>query len=246
MLYTMGSSLDTFPVTTQLSVTVTADDGITDLNTYSVKWHLPYGKKKLIETKKTKHSIQTRCEGAAHDFPVQVQDSKPQEFDFGAGVDGLLLFVPEGAQTKGMVELLGKICEMNKWEYEYGGETSSTQFACDYQNYKDAVKEQKYGYKGVDPNYPAALGPDPNNYWLCSLAVKVMEHDCDKSWYADGYILTGFDGNSTHVLRSHVIDEVMSERFFTQTMSPGGGPPPIHRQPTEGSGPPTTEGGASQ
>lgn len=48
----------------------------------------------------------------------------------------------------------------------------------------------------------------------CKMTVELMEHDHDKSWHADGYKINGFDGNENHVVTSHVVDNVYSERFF--------------------------------
>jgi hypothetical protein len=226
ILYTMGTSLGSFPAATHFQATVTAPDGTTDQNTYDVTWHLPYEKNEYLGAKKTKHSLQTRVEGVEPDFPAILVDSKPNVFSFSAAIDGLAIFVPEGAVAKGLAELVGKIAEMSGWEYEYGGEGQSSEFTNNSQNYADAVKEQnQFDYVGNEPNFPASLGTDPSNYFYCKMAVKVMEHDTDKSWYADGYNINGFDGNSVHVVSSHVIDNVYSERFFTPSRSKQGGAP---------------------
>jgi len=216
----LSPTTDGFPKSTSVSLTVTDADGTSATNTFGVSWHMPLEKRgDAFGETYTKHSLKTRCEGIEPDFPAVMSAEPAAEFKFAPLLDGAALLVPEGAVAKGMLELVGKIAEMFEFKYDYGGEQSQAenqgaQLSNDSTNYGDAVKEQGYIYEGDERNFPINLGPDPSNYFECRMTVMKMEHDHDKSWNADGYKINGFDGNQNHVVTSHVIDSVFSERFF--------------------------------
>lgn len=212
-------TMDGFPKSTSISLTVTDGDGASATNTFGVKWHLPLEKRDMFSETYTKHSLKDRCTDIQPDFPAVMNPEPAQEFKFAPLLDGAALFVPEGAATKGMLELVAKIAEMFEFKYDYGGENANAdkqgaQLNNDSTNYGDAVKEQNFIYQGTERNYPINLGPDPFNYWECKMTIKLMEHDHDRSWHADGYSINGFDGNENHVVSSHIVDSVFSERFF--------------------------------
>jgi hypothetical protein len=225
----LGPHIDGFPKHSTINVNVTDGlDGAQGANTYDVTWHLPYERQQLIFEEWTKHELGTRCTDVEPDRPATMAPEPAKDYKYAPLIDGVALLVPEGAAVKGVLELVAKLAEMSEFKFSFSGEAASAPggvFNNDTINYGDAVKEQDtFIYVGDEKNYPINLGPAASNYWECKMTVKLMEHDHNRRWYADGYTNHGFDGNSTHVIGSSIIDSVFSERFFHRFREHNGTP----------------------
>lgn len=219
---------DGFPGTTHLQVTVTdPDSGKTDNNTYDVTWHLPYEENESLGVKLTKHPIASRLEDIDPDTSHGTEIVPAGKIDFGGAIDAVAVALPMvGAAEKvvGLTELVGKIAGITKWEYTYQ-EAVELIVGNDAQAWDDAEQDQKVPYVGEEPNIPSTLKGDNKNYFLCKMSYKLVEYDRDESWHADGYTVHGYDGNSKHLVASRKIDNVVSERYFTQFRTGSGGTP---------------------
>ena len=240
LLKVSGAHTDNFPKDSHAQVTVTdlSGSGSTDSNTYAITWHLPYEKNALVSTKKTKHVLLTRLENIQEDMGGSVPLTKGGKIDVGAAIDGIALLIEMSGQEEllpivGLLELVGKMAEITKWEYEYADEQQEIA-QNNATTWGDAESSNASEYKqadGSEPNIPDGMAGDSRNYKLCRMDVKQMELDKDEVYTADGYNLHGFDGNSNHLITAHKIDNVKDEFFFHVYQSTGGGPPAAPASP---------------
>ncbi len=224
LLKVSGAHTDEFPKESNAQVTVTdlSGSGSTDSNTYAITWHLPYEKNALVSTKKTKHVLLTRMENIQDDFGGSVPLTKGGKIDVGAAIDGIALLVEMSGQEEllpivGLLELVGKMAEITKWEYEYADEQQETaqNNATTWGNAETSNASEYKQVDGSEPNIPAYMVGNSSNYKLCRMAVKQMELDKDEVYTAYGFNLHGYDGCENHLITDHKIDNVKDEFFFT-------------------------------
>ncbi len=234
LLKVSGAHTDEFPKESNAQVTVTdlSGSGSTDSNTYAITWHLPYEKNALVSTKKTKHVLLTRMENIQDDFGGSVPLTKGGKIDVGAAIGGIAMLVEMSGQEEllpivGLLELVGKMAEITKWEYEYADEQQETaqNNATTWGNAETSNASEYKQVDGSEPNIPAYMVGNSSNYKLCRMAVKQMELDKDEVYTAYGFNLHGYDGCENHLITDHKIDNVKDEFFFTVYQSTGGGPP---------------------
>jgi hypothetical protein len=218
---------DGYPKGSTLSLTVTDSDNVSAANTFGVTWHIPYEKNTYLGSIKTKHPIATILEGIAPNQSHGTTFNKGGSLDLSGSIDGLAvllkMYKPEAEFAVGLVEILGKIAAITKWEYEYADDQTVIVKNEDL-IWSDAVWDQNLPYQG-DPNIPPSLIGDIANRGLCNLTVKRVEEDNDESWYADGYKINGFDGNTKHLVKSHKIENVFDQYYFEPFTNSTGGQP---------------------
>ncbi len=218
---------DGYPKGRTLSLMVTDSDNVSAANTFGVTRHISYEENTCLGSIKTKHPIGTILEGIAPNQSHGTTFNKGGSLDLSGSIDGLAvllkMYKPEAEIAVGLVEFLGKIATISKWEYEYADDQTVTVKNEDV-IWKDAVWDQNLPYQG-DANIPPSLIGNIANRNLCNLTVKRVEEDNDESWYADGYKINGFDGNTTHLVKSHKIDNVFDQYYFEPFTNSTGGQP---------------------
>lgn len=220
---------DKFPLSGTLTVKVTDSDGAVGTNTFGITWHLPYEENEFIGTVYTKHKS-----GGARVGPVDYGSTLTVKAEGSKDVDVSAIFDAGEAITAaagqeeyaGLFKIASTLAKITSAKYTYGPENQD--FGVSNQpddgNWTNAGSETHEKYKG-DPNIlPATLAGDPDGQSLCHLYWYDVEKNKDSSWYADGYNIHGYDGNSRHIIFVRECIMIEGQPFFVQYKNHDGSP----------------------
>lgn len=220
---------DKFPLSGTVKVTVTDSDGASAANTFGITWHLPYEENQFIGAVNTKHK-----RGAARVGPVDygttltVKAEGSEDIDVSAVFDtGEAITAVTGQdELAGLFKIASAIAKITDTKYTYGPENQDfgVSNTPDSGNWTNAGREMNEIYTG-DPNIlPATLASDPDGQSLCHLYWYDVEKDKDSSWYADGYNIHGYDGDSQHIIFVRQCILIEGQPFFVQYKNHDGSP----------------------
>ena len=218
-----------FPLSGTVKAVVTDSDKASAANTFGITWHLPREANQFLGTVYTKHK-----RGAARVGPVDYGTELTAKAEGAEDVDVSAVFDAGEAITAaagqeeyaGLFKIAASLAKITDTKYPYGPENED--FGVSNKptdgNWKNAINETNEKYAG-DPNIsPATLASDPNGQELCHLYWYDVEKDNDSSWYADGYDIHGYDGNSQHTIFVRQCDMIEGQPFFVQYKNHDGSP----------------------
>ena len=220
---------DKFPLQGTLKVTVTDSDGASAANTFGITWHLPYEENAFLGTVYTKHKRDAARVGPVdYGSTLTVKAEGAQDVDVSAVFDAgeAITAVAGQEEFAGMFKIASSLAKITNAKYTYGPENTdfSVPNTPDSGNWTNAGNEMNEKYAG-DPNIsPATLASDPNGQSLCHLYWYDVEKDEDSSWYADGYNIHGYDGDSQHTIFVRQCDMIEGQPFFVQYKNKDGSP----------------------
>jgi len=223
-----------FPLSGTVKVTVTDSDGASAANTFGITWHLPYEvNAPPLSPVYSKSPLGGPRVGPVPDGQtLLVQATKQQEIDWGATIDGASAIAAGTGQEEiaGGLEILGALAKVTSWKTDVGPENSYNGATNGPTTWSDAGNNNNEIYGGG--NLPAGLVGNSKGWQLCNMYIYQYAHYKDTSWYADGYNVHGYDGNSQHILHVHGVDGVYDEFVFVQYKSGIGIPIPPPVPPT--------------
>ena len=217
-----------FPLHGTVKVNATDSDGVVVSNTYGLTLHLPYEVTNTnpFDTECGKYNLGDARVGPVKDGEtLLVQETKPTEIDWANTIDGATAIVAATGQEEiaGALEILGNLAKVTNFKTDVGPESSYNGATNGPTTWSDAQQENGEIYGGGNIS-PDDLKTDPNGWQLCDMYIYQEVHYTDKSWYADGYNLHGYDGNSQHVLYVRHIDYIHDEFKFIKYKNRDGSP----------------------
>jgi len=233
-----------FPLSVTITVKVTGDEaGQKDGNTFTVNYHLPLEKTKLLSTVKHGDSIQTLMEDIGPGQQEIVKARQATKLDVAGAVDGVAaIFTFTGQEELAFAaELVKSFAEFTKLEYDVSGEDAYTGAANSGAEWTQALADNMDGYQVIHIKECPALHRADGWHW-CKLSIQVVALRTDRTWQADGYDSHGFDGNDNHRVTATQTDNVLDQPFYDEFQPiPPGWPvfpwPPVQTGPPRVSGP---------
>lgn len=216
---------DSFPLAVTIKVKATGErEGEKDSNSFTVIYHLPLEKTKLLSTVKSGQVLETLMEDVAPGEHKLVKAQSAQKLDVGGAVDGVAAYFTFTGQKEFAfaAEIVKSFAAFTKLEYDVAGKDAYDGGENVGDEWQVAQADNENDYPVMEngqllPNIPDCDALHHQDGWLfCKLGIKVIAQNQDDTWQADGYNSHGFDGNDNHRVTAHRTANVENEPFYYQ------------------------------